>query len=253
MDSEARYEKNGGHPLYGKTDITYRFNACGFRCEELADESDLRVLTIGCSLAFGEAVREEERFSRLVCDKLAARFSCRVADMNLADGGSSNGYLARMLYLSLPVLNPDLVLLSFTSSSRREYFEPGGRVVPLHPKVTNPNDDLVLEEIIDHYNGLASPYDDLVDAFRNYCGVAAALEDREWVCAFTDPAFKLFMEYLDQSHTVGSFTAIVDRGRDHGHPGPLTHRNQAEAFWKKLEQEGAIERLGQTLATRLGR
>ena len=36
-------------------------------------------------------------------------------------GGSSNDYITRTLFLAIPFLNPDLVLVNFTNLSRREY------------------------------------------------------------------------------------------------------------------------------------
>jgi hypothetical protein len=243
-DSVYIYSKRGGHPIYGENDILYRFNSLGYRSPEPTDSGDIRMIAIGCSNTFGLGVREEERFSDLFADKLRADTGRSVVDWNFGFPGKSADYVARMLHVAVPALDPDVVLVFFPGQARRECGGATERVVDYLPnyKTIHPEDAMVFGAC----TRLLSELDDRLNAFRNYQSIRRLLRHRELL--FT---FRYYSPYQDclSLHFDHSCWAPwphgqdTDRARDGYHIGPVTHRNIAESFWETFRESGARDRL----------
>ena len=131
-DSEARNRKDP-HPSFGPTDIEYRFNRHGYRCaefEEMAQQPEdaVTLACIGSSGLFGTGLPEPFTLPRLLQAAFQDYLGRPVQSWNLGLGGSGPGYVTRMLFSVLPVMKPDLVLLTTHPFNRREFIGETGRI-----------------------------------------------------------------------------------------------------------------------------
>jgi hypothetical protein len=237
QDNLENYRRHGGHPLYGEDDIRYRYNAQGYRCPEFDEEAEIRMISIGCSFAVGVGIPQEAAFHERFARRLRLELGATVVNWNLSRSGASNDYIARVLHLAVPRLNPDLVLVLFTYLDRREYMTADDRQLSYLPQVT------LEHPARSHLEALSSAYDDQLNFFRNYKSVESLLADRVWLFSMSKPSqAEPVAGHLDPSHRTADLR-FVDKARDQGHPGPQSHELIANAFWTKFVETGGLERL----------
>jgi hypothetical protein len=249
IDTEERFDKYGGHPFYGKTDIMYRHNKHGYRCPEFDCVADIRVISLGCSYVFGIGLKDDEVFSAIVCQQLQRNLNKSIIHWNLGVCGCSNDFIARLIYLAVPVLKPDLIMINFTHTARRDYISVTKDPVFYHPSAQSSN--IAIKEICDHFRALTSLHDDRLNCFRNYKGIAAYLSERHWLFSESGNSLnptegaslsQLLRGHLDTLFYVGKIEK-VDTARDHEHPGPNSHKKLADAYLQKIERLGWLTEL----------
>ncbi len=230
-DGLEEYRKRGGHPLYGETDIVYRYNSRGYRCPEFDAGAEIRMISIGCSWTFGVGVPQQTIFHERFAELLRKVVGKTVVNWNLGLIGGSNDYIGRVLNMAVPALNPDIVLVLFTWLNRREYMSAHGEPVNYRPNWT-PR-DRAYREVCKHFAALTSAHDDLLNFYRNYKSVENLLRGRSWAFSFTNEKdMAAVMPYLDLDHLVVR-AKIVDSARDMVHPGPATHGQICGNFWDR--------------------
>jgi len=251
-DSRENFERLK-HPIYGDRDIEYAFNSLGYRSARFDRPDGLRILAIGCSYVFGIGLPSAALFQSRVGAWLSSRLSRAVTVWNLGLPGTSNDYVARMLHLAVPVLDPHVVLVNFTHSDRREYVSVQGEIMPYcpgwHPR------DPVGRAIKSGLEALSSACDDEVNLYRNYKSVEALLSTRLWLFStIAHPlqgandselqwgCFATLREHVDPLHFAGVLRP-VDLARDGSHPGPASHQALAEGCCDRLRAIGGVERL----------
>jgi hypothetical protein len=234
-----QYRNNGGHPLYGETDITYRLNSHGYRCPEFDQNANIRILSIGDSNTFGVGLPQPAVYHERFADSLRQSLSRTVVNWNLGLCGSSNDYISRVLHVAVPLLDPHVVLVKYTYLSRREYVTATGRYCNYTSKFT-PSDP-VMKEVFAHFASLSSAHDDELNFYRNYKSVETLLKERVWLFSFcTQAGIEPVLHFTDRSRFAGLFPK-VDKARDGGHYGPETHRQFYEGFWNKLVETYGLE------------
>tara|TARA_B100001093_G_scaffold502665_1_gene555956 strand:- start:605 stop:1207 length:603 start_codon:yes stop_codon:yes gene_type:complete len=79
----------------------------------------MKIYFDGCSWTKGEELenQEEERYSKLICDKLGAE------ETNLGMGGGSNDRIVRNLVVENDIKNYDLAVIQMTFPARTEYWD----------------------------------------------------------------------------------------------------------------------------------
>lgn len=108
IDRADTYRPEGN--AYGPTDIAYTFNSDGFRCDDLAPcEADLRILFVGCSVAFGLGLPVEHGFAHRLVSALRGR-GLAAPYWNVAFPGKSIEYCARAAYCLTPLLRPHVII-----------------------------------------------------------------------------------------------------------------------------------------------
>lgn len=129
LDSEANYRKKP-HPTFGPDDVEYRFNRQGYRCPEFDQraEGDVTFACVGASGLFGTGLPEPLTLPFLLRDKFQALLGRRVVSWNMGVGGTGLDFVTRMLFSVLPVLKPDIVLLTTHPFNRRELIGETGRI-----------------------------------------------------------------------------------------------------------------------------
>jgi hypothetical protein len=241
QDNLEDYRKRGGHPLYGVDDIRYRYNARGNRCPEFDEEAEVRIISIGCSWVFGAGLPQEAIFHEHCARRLRLELGATVVNWNLGTSGASNDSIARVLHLAIPRLDPHLVLVLFTRLQRRECMTADNRHIRYNPswKVTHP----VVPDEWNHLEAFTSEYDDQLNFFRNYKSIECLLAGRLWLFSILNPSHVEHLgDHLDPLHKTAGHS-VVDRARDHGHPGAQTHELIGKLFWQRFVETGGLESL----------
>jgi hypothetical protein len=237
QDNLEDYRRRGGHPLYGEDDIRYCYNARGYRCPEFDEEAEIRMISIGCSWGFGVGIPQEATFHERFARRLRLELGATVVNWNLSRPGASNDYIARVLHLAVPRLDPDLILVLFSRLQRREYMTADNRQIYYNPAAP------LEHPVKSHLEALSSAYDDQLNFFRNYKSVEGLLADRVWLFSMVNPGqAEPIADHLDPSHRTADLR-FVDKARDQTHPGPQTHELIGNAFWTKFVETGGLERL----------
>jgi len=238
-----KLERNGGHPVYGEKDISYRFNSHGYRCDEFdIDAAEIRVVSLGCSLVHGLGLPEKHLFHELFCDKIRSQTGATLVNWNLGVPGASNDYITRMLYHVVPILKPHILLINFTELSRRDFFTISAdwlRYKPIANKKYWP-DDLVQREAFQHLNQLSNPADDRRNFFVNCKAVEAYLQNTIWLASYALTEYwQIASKWFDPKHQVGGFRPDheLDIARDFMHPGPKSHQSLCTAYWHKFQEQ----------------
>jgi hypothetical protein len=132
LDSEKAYRKNP-HPTIGPDDVMYRLNRHGYRCPELdtvlqTKGASVTVACIGASGLFGTGLPEPmiltTRLQQLLEEYLGRSVTC----LNFGVGGTGADYVSRMLFSVIPVLQPDIVILTTHPFNRREFIGETGQI-----------------------------------------------------------------------------------------------------------------------------
>jgi len=103
----------------------------------------MKILFHGCSITWGDELedRENERYSKLVCDILC------VEENNLAHCGNSNDRIVRETIEYLQTSKVDVVVMQFTVHSRIEWFDKEGWIHRFTPQLTSSHGKLKLTGI----------------------------------------------------------------------------------------------------------
>ena len=114
-DSEENYIKNRYrnimNPRYNDKDINYTFNAHGYRSESFDTDSDLKILTLGCSVAYGTGVDDKDVWCNNISNKAKV--------YNISMPGASADLNVISLYQLIDIINPDIVLWAPPNTTRR--------------------------------------------------------------------------------------------------------------------------------------
>jgi hypothetical protein len=228
---------------YREDDITYEFNPLGYRCPDFGEAADTRILSIGDSCAFGVGLAQADLFHERFAQRLREASGRSVVNWNLAGPDKSADYVARMLQLAVPILQPHIVLILFPPFSRRECMAADGRLLDfgLDVKLDRNTAHPVTVEMFKDLTDLASPLDDELNFFRNYRSVAMLLQRRAWLFGFVAaPGSTQVTAHIDVARYGGTLEQL-DMSRDGIHPGPESHASLSESFWEAYgETENAI-------------
>lgn len=208
--------------------ISYEFNSQGYRCNEFTRKA-FNIMTLGCSMTFGNAVPVHDRFSTLICNELGKD----VADWNLAWPGTSGDYCSRIIALCFDRLKPDLVLVNFPHIGRMEYFDCNGRLYDYRPLAKTT--DLIEKQNKELIDGLASEYQSIYRFFKNFKLIEKTIQSTPWLFSVQKEDEQTLKQYTDNELFVKPLNK-VDTGRDGGHPGIKSHSLHAESYLRKIKE-----------------
>lgn len=127
-DNEEAYNRNvqnGEFIPYGPNDVTYDFNSLGFRCPEFDVPVERpKMAFYGCSIMQGYGLPEQESIPSVVTD-----LQREYVPYNLGIAGASNDLIARSITSTIPLLNPDFVVILWTYHTRREIYSEDGTAI----------------------------------------------------------------------------------------------------------------------------
>ena len=236
-DSEELFDKNKPEG-WTKDCITYSYNSYGYRSQEFIKNGNYTVLSIGCSNTYGIGLPLEYTWPERFRIKLEEKIQQSVNNFNFAIGGQGNDYIARVLYNVIPIIQPDLVLILFSQSSRREYVADDNHAHTIgswhagnerRKKAGISKRD---NEIINAYVTLQNEYSDQYNFLKNYNFIKLILQDIPFFTstwsADNDEFFKATNNYA------GYFKRVEnDLARDQIHSGPITMENLATRLYNK--------------------
>jgi len=193
----------------------YTYNSLGFRGDEIS-KNGFKVMSIGCSLTEGVGVNNDEtwssQFSKLLRDGV---------DLNLGISGRSNDYISRSLMTFYDLLNPDLVLIMYTSPIRREFYTENAGIEPFIPTQSwgymEETEDG--KKIQSKLTELQNDSEDFINWYKNHQLIRLFLESKKcnWLW---NGNFCVTKDYEEFNRFDGGYGTYIDKGVDGNHPGP---------------------------------
>lgn len=113
--------RQGLIPYLGPTDIEYKFNSHGFRCDEFNLDSELPIVFLGCSQTEGLGLPLEDMWSYNLVRILRIKTKKLIPYWNLALTGSGIDTQARFLYEFCKEKQIKYVFALMPTLERREY------------------------------------------------------------------------------------------------------------------------------------
>jgi hypothetical protein len=132
------------HDRSGK--VKYRYNNLGFRGEDYDVNAKFHIYVCGPSEAFGLGLNEEDTWWHHFRLRFAHSKGVKPSEVNVLNFsqiGASMDYIARVIVSQCRRIQPDLVLVALSPSSRTEYFTDeseryfSGRAVTFNPSMYN--------------------------------------------------------------------------------------------------------------------
>ena len=251
--------------------IEYRFNAHGYRGEELDPAARRRIVVCGCSHTLGVGVAEEDAWPARLRARYAEHAGLRSSEVNLvnlAQGAASNDYVARTMLAQLPRVRADLAVVLFTNRGRAERWD-GDAVFGLGPWTlealcANPelSETRPILRAAQHHYALTSDAQERLDTLKNMllvqllCRAQGVPALTAWIeHASLDapemrasPLLAPLVDALDRSRVCDvsplDDDVLVDRAADGSHAGPRSHALFAERLFERvLALEPAPDRL----------
>lgn len=207
---------------------TYTYNELGFRGDSPTKEG-FKIMSIGCSYTEGIGVNDWETwshyFSKLVKNSV---------DLNFGFGGRSNDYITRCLLTFYDVVKPNLVLITYTHSHRREYYTDKNTVEPYMPTsvwdyMENDNDGKRTHK---NLTDLQNHNEDFINWYKNHLLIKYFLESKRCNWIWTGPDISL--EYQENNRFIGDFEKVQDWAVDGIHAGPKTNKTYAHNLFNYI-------------------
>jgi hypothetical protein len=244
FDSLGLFQENGGHPAYDENSIDYTLNSKGYRCPAFNQTASIKILSLGCSYVFGVGLKQSELYHEIVAQNLRDILGCSVINWNLGSGGASNDFITRVLYESLPILKPDLIIINFTVPGRREYLAANGDWVKFAPGNKVNWSEGVTREFHVFQRKMASHYQDALHFSNLFRGIEAKLSNENHVFTTVNREFYEVIQPIFGDKFVTNFD-ILDTSRDHLHPGANSHKAVAKKCLEYMRKTHILDKLKQ--------
>ena len=207
----------------------YSYNELGFRGDS-PTKSGFKVMSIGCSITEGVGVNNEDTWS----DQFS-NYIPNGVNLNFGTGGRSNDFITRCLLSYYDLIRPDLVLIMYTESHRREYFTGDGGVEPYHVNKWGYFDET--EEGVKNHESLlelSNKEYNFQNWYKNHLLIKYFLESKG--CNWLWNGWFATKGYQDDLRFDGDFHPFIDYGVDGKHPGINTHKTYASKLHSHIKQ-----------------
>ena len=208
---------------------TYTYNELGFRGDSIKKEG-FKVMSIGCSNTEGGGVND--------VDTWPSQFTSHISNgvnMNFGTGGRSNDFISRCLLTYYDLIKPDLVLIMYTSASRREIYTEDNGIEPF--MVTSswgylkgtPQGIQTQESLVQ----LQNDNEDFMNWYKNHLLIKYFLESKKcnWLW---NGFFNVPIEYKEFNRFDGDYNYFIDKGVDNAHPGPNNNKQYASKLFNHI-------------------
>lgn len=200
----------------------YTYNELGFRGDSI-NKQGFKVMSLGCSVTEGVGINDNETWS--------SQFTNLISDgvnMNFGTGGRSNDFISRCLLSYYDTINPDLVLIMYTSPTRREYYTENNGVEPFVVGskwgwFEKEEDGIRTHEMLFE---LQNDNEDFINWNKNHLLIKYFLESKgcNWLW---NGSFDIPKEYEEFNRFDGDYETYLDFGVDNRHPGPNHNKTYA--------------------------
>jgi len=213
------------------TDSIYKYNNMGYRSNDdyIPNDPSKKIMFFGCSVTEGVGVEYEDCWPAIVTKEFSKKMGQTYKNYNLSYNGCSCEHIARIFYQTVDLYNPDLVIILWTSTDRREYFIDSTQFACITENRHLTDAKLLM------FNELRNESDDFYNFLRQFIFVESMLENRKIkrIHAQRGKYFivpnrmKLYANplYWLEYDIVNTWKYHEQKGLDKVHPGPLGHRN----------------------------
>jgi len=207
----------------------YSYNELGFRGDSPSKEG-FKIMSLGCSITEGVGVNNDEtwpaQFTKLIPNGV---------NLNFGHGGRSNDFIVRCLLSYYDLIQPDLVLIMYTESHRREFYTPDGGIEPFHVKKWGYFDE-VPEGKINHRSllKLSNKEYNFQNWYKNHLLIKYFLETKK--CNWIWNGWFATNDYSDELRFDGDYYPFIDNGVEGVHPGPKTNRIYSEKLYAHIKE-----------------
>ena len=201
---------------------TYTYNELGFRGDS-TKKKGFKVMSLGCSHTEGVGVNYNNTWPTQFINLIP-----NGVNMNFGTGGRSNDFITRCLLTYYDVIKPDLVLVMYSSPSRREIYTKDGGVepfIPTHPWgfMSETEDG---KQTQNYLTELQNNNEDFINWYKNHQLIKLFLESKNcnliWNGSFGIPS-----EYEEPNRFDGEYQIFIDKGVEGGHAGPKQNKSYA--------------------------
>jgi hypothetical protein len=154
-------------------------------------------------------------------------------------GGRSNDYIARALITFYDLLKPDLVVIMYTESHRREFYTSENGVEPFHATPWGYFKET--ENGIDEHNAhltLLNKSNNFYNWYKNHLLISNFLENNN--TPFIWDGWYATNDYTDDNKFDGGYYPFIDFAIDGKHPGVKNNKQYSEKLYKYCIEKGYI-------------
>lgn len=194
---------------------TYTYNELGYRGDSI-HKKGFKIMSIGCSNTEGVGLNYNDtwpsQFSKYIPDSV---------NLNFGTGGRSNDFISRCLLSYYDLIQPDLVLIMYTSNQRREFYSSRGGIEPFMATAAWGYLGEIEEGIRIQKNleELQNDNEDFVNWYKNHLLIKYFLELKK--CNWLWNGFwDIPKEYDEINRFDGKYGNLEDKAFDGTHPGP---------------------------------
>lgn len=226
------------------TNSIYKYNNLNYRSEHdyIINDKSKKIMFLGCSMTEGVGVEYEHTWPKLLIDK----FNGEYKNYNLAFNGCGNDYIFRILYQSIDLYNPNLVIILWSTTDRKEYYSnPNLLYLTTKHRHENNSKKLLANELRNHY-------DDFYYFLRNLISVETLLEHKKIPRVYATwenliiknenitnyISKKYWLEYNIQLWW--EINGKSEKGLDNAHPGKIHHKMFSNKIYDKIIKEKLI-------------
>ena len=237
-DTPANYKAPN---LYLPTDIEYKFNSHGFRCDEFSLPSELPIVFLGCSFTEGVGLHQHETWSYQLIEKIRNKTNKNIPYWNLGLGGTGIDTQSRLLYFLTTILNIKVqyVFSLIPTISRREYkvindsyrnWLPAYRCkdAPLGKHIDSIFSDVYFST---HQTERSLMTIDSICRQNGAKMICSTWDNTTDITQLTNsfPLIDSFQSNISMNNRAGC-------ARDNIHPGPVYHQKLANVYWDHSEK-----------------
>ena len=209
---------------------TYTYNELGFRGDSIKKEG-FKVMSIGCSITEGVGVNDDETWPSQFCGHIE-----NGVNLNFGTVGRSNDFICRCLMSYYDLIKPDLVLIMYTGSQRREIYTKNNGIEPFMPTTSWGwlEDTEEGREVQNHLVFLQNKNADFINWYKNHLIIKYFLESKKcnWLW---NGFFNIPTEYEEFNRFDGDYEKYLDLGVDNIHPGPKNNYQYSIRLFKHIK------------------
>lgn len=214
---------------------TYTYNELGFRGDSI-NTKGFKVMSLGCSLTEGVGVNDNETWPAQFCSHIH-----NSVNFNFGVGGRSNDFIVRCLLSYYDLIKPDLVLIMYTYSTRKEYYTQLGGVEPYIPAQSWGFLEETPEGRATQYlkDRLQNDNEDFINWYKNHLLITNFLENKKTPFIWSDGILET--QYKDTNKfCFDYYYPYLDSGADGMHPGPNHHKFYAKNLYDYVKEQNLI-------------
>jgi len=208
---------------------TYTYNELGFRGDSI-NKKGFRIMSIGDSMTEGMGVNDNETWSHQLCKLIP-----NAVDLNFGFGGRSCDYVSRCLLTYYNLVKPDLVLIMYPPTHRRDVYTKDGRIEPFTPidewgYMKETEDGKRIQKL---KTELQNDNEDFINWYKNHLLIKYFLESKGCNWLWTDWQGRL-KDYSEFNRFHGNYNYFIDIGADGKHPGKNHNFTYSTILYKHI-------------------